>query len=191
MPEDLSLRVGFKLALCAFLNPCRHPRVIGPNYSLSCRLDLGDQAVPRVFPHLLRHSIATIVVDSGLVPIDQVQKFLGHVHLSTTRIYAETSLQVLGEQLYPGVGRKAVVGGSAFDGLYFAEILAFARSRPIRGAPLPEASNAHMVGLVGYFALGGLAGSDSRVCAYCPMQPLLIRSKGECTSASLRAVTWR
>ena len=26
---------------------------------------------------------------------------------------------------------------------------------------------------------------------YCPMQPLLIRSKGEHTSASLRAVTWR
>jgi hypothetical protein len=33
---------------------------------------------------------------------------------------------------------------------HFAEILAFARLRPIRGAPLPEASNAHMVGLVGY-----------------------------------------
>jgi integrase/recombinase XerD len=31
----------------------------------------------RVFPHLLRHSIATILLDSGLVPIDQVQKILG------------------------------------------------------------------------------------------------------------------
>ena len=31
----------------------------------------------RVYPHLLRHSIATILLDSGLVPIDQVQKFLG------------------------------------------------------------------------------------------------------------------
>ena len=28
--------------------------------------------------------------------------------------------------------------------------------------------------------------SESNVCAYCPMQPLLIRSKGERTSASLR-----
>ncbi|MGC2657571.1 MAG: DUF4158 domain-containing protein [Bryobacteraceae bacterium] len=31
----------------------------------------------RVYPHLLRHSIATILLDSGEVPIDQVQKFLG------------------------------------------------------------------------------------------------------------------
>jgi hypothetical protein len=29
----------------------------------------------RVYPHLLRHSIATILLDSGLVPIDQVQNF--------------------------------------------------------------------------------------------------------------------
>ena len=42
----------------------------------------------RVYPHLLRHSIATILFDSGLVPIDQVQNFLGHLQLSTTHIYA-------------------------------------------------------------------------------------------------------
>jgi integrase/recombinase XerD len=31
------------------------------------------------------------------MPIDQVQKFLRHKHLSTTQIYAETSLRNLGE----------------------------------------------------------------------------------------------
>ena len=51
----------------------------------------------RVYPHLLRHSIATILLDSGEVPIDQVQKFLGHLQLSTTQIYAETSIRALGE----------------------------------------------------------------------------------------------
>jgi integrase/recombinase XerD len=50
----------------------------------------------RVYPHLLRHSVATILLDSGQVPIDHVRKFLGHLHLSTTQIYAETSLQALG-----------------------------------------------------------------------------------------------
>ncbi|MGH9395707.1 MAG: tyrosine-type recombinase/integrase [Terriglobia bacterium] len=60
----------------------------------------------RVFPHLLRHSIATILLDSGLVPIDQVQKFLGHTHLSTTQIYAETSLRALGENYIRALGGK-------------------------------------------------------------------------------------
>ena len=50
-----------------------------------------------VYPHLLRHSIATMLLDSGEVPIDQLQKFLGHLQISTTQIYAETSIRALGE----------------------------------------------------------------------------------------------
>lgn len=60
----------------------------------------------RVYPHLLRHSIATILLDSGLVPIDPVQKFLGHLHLSTTQIYAETSLGALGDNYIRALGGK-------------------------------------------------------------------------------------
>ena len=60
-----------------------------------CALRAG--IAKRVYPHLLRHSIATILLDSGQVPIDQVQKFLGHLHLSTTQIYAETSVRALAE----------------------------------------------------------------------------------------------
>jgi integrase/recombinase XerD len=55
-------------------------------------------------PHLLRHSIATILLDSGQVPIDQVRKFLGHLHLTTTQIYAETSLRALGENYVRALG---------------------------------------------------------------------------------------
>jgi integrase-like protein len=54
----------------------------------------------------LRHSIATILLDSGLVPIDQVQKFLGHTLLSTTQIYAQTSLRALGENYIQALGGK-------------------------------------------------------------------------------------
>jgi site-specific recombinase XerD len=42
------------------------------------------------------------------VPIDQVQKFLGHLHLSTTQIYAETSPQALGNNYV----RELEAGGS-------------------------------------------------------------------------------
>jgi integrase/recombinase XerD len=58
----------------------------------------------RVYPHLLRHSIATILLDSGEVPIDQVQKFLGHLQLATTQIYAETSIRALGENYLRAMG---------------------------------------------------------------------------------------
>jgi integrase/recombinase XerD len=70
----------------------------------SCARAAGIQK--RVYPHLLRHSIATILLDSGLVPIDQVQKFLGHVNLSTTQIYAETSLRALGDNYVRAMAGK-------------------------------------------------------------------------------------
>jgi integrase/recombinase XerD len=70
----------------------------------ACARTAGIQK--RVYPHLLRHSIATILLDSGLVPIDQVQKFLGHLHLSTTQIYAETSLRALGDNYIRALGGK-------------------------------------------------------------------------------------
>lgn len=49
-----------------------------------------------VTPHRLRASVATILLDAGM-PLDQVQKFLRHKRISTTQIYAETSLRGMGE----------------------------------------------------------------------------------------------
>jgi integrase len=71
---------------------------------MACGRAAGIQK--RVYPHLLRHSIATILLDSGLVPIDQVQKFLGHQYLSTTQMYAETSLQALSDNYIRALGGK-------------------------------------------------------------------------------------
>lgn len=50
----------------------------------------------RVYPHLLRHSVAQILLDRGM-PLEQLQKFLGHKDLRTTQIYAESSLEQVGE----------------------------------------------------------------------------------------------
>jgi len=44
----------------------------------------------RVYPHLLRHSVAMTLLERGM-PLEQIQKFLGHAKLETTQIYAEST----------------------------------------------------------------------------------------------------
>ena len=48
----------------------------------------------RLYPHLLRHTMATRLLALGM-DITDIQKFLGHEDIGATRIYAETSLAML------------------------------------------------------------------------------------------------
>ncbi len=48
----------------------------------------------RVYPHLLRHTMATRLLTLGM-EITDVQRFLGHEDLATTRRYAETTAALL------------------------------------------------------------------------------------------------
>lgn len=50
----------------------------------------------RVSPHLLRHSVATTLLEGGM-PIEQIQKFLGHSKLETTQVYAESTTEMIKE----------------------------------------------------------------------------------------------
>jgi integrase/recombinase XerD len=52
------------------------------------------QITKRVYPHLLRHSVATTLLERGM-PIEQIQQFLGHSKLETTQIYAESSAEMI------------------------------------------------------------------------------------------------
>lgn len=45
-----------------------------------------------VTPHVLRHTTATIALQSGM-PIEEISKLLGHENISTTMIYAHASLE--------------------------------------------------------------------------------------------------
>ena len=54
------------------------------------------QITKRVYPHLLRHSVATTLLERGM-PIEQIQKFLGHAKLETTQVYAESSTEMMRE----------------------------------------------------------------------------------------------
>lgn len=62
----------------------------------------------RVTPHRLRASVATILLDAGM-PLDQVQKFLRHKRITTTQIYAETSLQGMSDSYLRAFGAKSLI----------------------------------------------------------------------------------
>ena len=50
--------------------------------------ELGDKCnIPKVHPHKFRRTMATNAIDKGM-PIEQVQKLLGHVQIDTTMQYA-------------------------------------------------------------------------------------------------------
>lgn len=48
----------------------------------------GRRYSVRISPHVFRHTIATVLLQNGM-PVEQVQRFLGHANVNTTLIYAE------------------------------------------------------------------------------------------------------
>lgn len=52
--------------------------------------------IKHVHPHLLRHSVATILRQKGMA-LDLIQKFLGHSKIETTLIYSEVPDQMMKE----------------------------------------------------------------------------------------------
>src|SRR2546428_4458310 len=62
------------------------------------------QITKRVYPHLLRHSVATTLLERGM-PIEQIQKLLGHSKLETTQVYAESSTAMMRESYQRALSR--------------------------------------------------------------------------------------
>ncbi|MGL9725862.1 MAG: tyrosine-type recombinase/integrase, partial [Wolbachia sp.] len=52
----------------------------------------------RISPHVIRHSLATHLLDSG-ANIMLIQKILGHTNLSTTQIYTHIANKKLKDKL--------------------------------------------------------------------------------------------
>ena len=57
---------------------------------------LGEKAElgRRVYPHLIRHTTATYLLRHGM-PLEQVQDYLGHENINTTRIYAKSDVSAM------------------------------------------------------------------------------------------------
>jgi integrase/recombinase XerD len=58
----------------------------------------------RVYPHLLRHSVATTLLERGM-PLEQIQQFFGHAKLETTQIYAASTTAMIKESYQKALGR--------------------------------------------------------------------------------------
>ena len=86
LTEYLSSRVDKSPALFVALDSSARRITVG---SIELRLrGLGRRAgINRVHPHMFRRTLATHAIDKGM-PIEQVQKLLGHAKIDTTMHYA-------------------------------------------------------------------------------------------------------
>ena len=62
------------------------------------------QITKRVYPHLLRHSVATTLLERGM-PLEQIQQFLGHAKLETTQVYAASTTAMIKESYQKALTR--------------------------------------------------------------------------------------
>ncbi|MEG1731822.1 MAG: tyrosine-type recombinase/integrase [Longicatena sp.] len=58
-----------------------------------------DTTIPVVHPHLFRNSYGALMYREGLSR-PEVAKLMGHEQLSTTKIYAETNIDMIKESLF-------------------------------------------------------------------------------------------
>jgi integrase/recombinase XerD len=104
LAQELRTHLGDRTTGCLFETnrPSRHsPRRIRQMIKETAA---DAQITKRVSPHLLRHSVATTLPEKGM-PLEQIQKFLGHSKLDTTQICAESTTERLKESY-----QRALVG---------------------------------------------------------------------------------
>ena len=66
--------------------------------------DAGKRAGVKVYPHRLRHTTATQLLNAGC-PVTSIQKFLGHKKLNTTMVYARAHDQTVETDYFAAMQR--------------------------------------------------------------------------------------
>jgi integrase/recombinase XerD len=143
LAQLLRLHIGTRLTGPLFTS---RQRGSGPAPHMLTRQRVGqivrDVARPggiskRVYPHLLRHTVATRLLGLGM-DITDLQRFLGHESITSTRFYAETTaaaLQRRFDQLTDPAAHALVAGIRQHRGdeaaLMAAELLAQRRAERV------------------------------------------------------------
>ncbi|MFO7733570.1 MAG: site-specific integrase [Candidatus Aminicenantes bacterium] len=66
--------------------------------------DAGKRVGVKVYPHRLRHTTATQLLNAGC-PVTSIQKFLGHKKLNTTMVYARAYDKTVEADYFAAMGR--------------------------------------------------------------------------------------
>jgi integrase/recombinase XerD len=75
-------------------------------------LAAGAGLTKRVYPHLMRHTVAQLLLEGGM-PLEQVQRFLGHASIKTTQIYAESTAAMIRDSYRRALTEKGPPTGNA------------------------------------------------------------------------------
>jgi site-specific recombinase XerD len=85
---------GSRQPAALFLNRFGHPMQPQTMRARLRRYAMGVGVVRRITPHMLRHTAATLLIETG-VDIRFVQRLLGHSSIATTEIYTHVSDEAL------------------------------------------------------------------------------------------------
>jgi integrase/recombinase XerD len=104
LAQELRTHLGDRTA--GYLFETIHSTPYSPHRIQQIIQETADEAKisKRVSPHLLRLSVATTLLERGM-PLEQIQKFLGHCKLETAQLYAESSPEMIKESY-----QKALAG---------------------------------------------------------------------------------